>query len=126
MQLNHSLRKATARARAAGPVPAPVLALIFSGGLLGGLALLTLTAPGCAHSPAGLQSPGPTGLVEGGAKGLPLVVTVTPPPWNSVAEAALGLISAGLATWNVQQHRRLAALEAAKPTKAEEEVKSGD
>ncbi|HEV2207699.1 MAG TPA: hypothetical protein VG167_02935 [Verrucomicrobiae bacterium] len=41
----------------------------------------------------------------------PIITTVAPPPWNALAEAALGLISAGLATWNVQQHKRLAALE---------------
>jgi hypothetical protein len=120
MEELHMAKREEGPIRGAGrAVPTPVLALIFSGGALGGLALLMFTAPGCASLP--VEPRQHAGSAEALGRGTPIVVTVTPPPWNSLAEAALGLISAGLATWNVQQHRRLAALEAANPSGPEKQ-----
>ena len=89
------------------------IAVVTLAAALFALSLLPLLTS-CASTPAQLERWDNTYHTATNtiARVEPVITRLAPPPWSALAEAALGLISAGLATWNVQQHKRLAALEA--------------
>ncbi len=78
---------------------------------------------GCAHTRAGLARE--QAAYTAGTNfiaGVQPVVRYAPPPFNSLAEAFLAAMTAGLTAWNASQHRRIKQLETrtngAKPTPA--------
>jgi hypothetical protein len=96
-------------------IPTSTVGFALLGLVLVCVLLALIVAPGCVNTPEQLAKWDHTyaDITNGIAQAQPVIQNVVPAPWNAVAEAALGLISAGLTTWNLQQHRRIAALEAA-------------
>jgi hypothetical protein len=118
MQPTLITRQIRNRPRLAPAVPTATVGIALVGLVALCVLLALILTPGCVNTPAQLEKWDATysDLTNGIAQARPVIQTVVPPPWNAAVEALLGLVSAGLTTWNLQQHRRIAALEAAATT----------
>ena len=120
MQPTLITRRIAERRRNAPAVPTASIGIALIGLLLLAALCVLFAAQGCVNTPQQLEKWDATysEWTNGLAQAQPLIQNYVPAPWNAVAEAVLGLVSAGLTTWNLQQHRRIAALEAAATTPA--------
>ncbi len=91
----------------------PALLRSVLAGLVVLLAMIAVaTQIGCAHTAAGLQREQAAYQVSTNVVAqVHTLVPYVPPPTNYLAEAVLAAVSAGLASWNASQHRRIKQLE---------------